>query len=443
MIWLIGGLGSVSLLGLWVPQRSVVPPGVYREWQMSSPMLVAFLESLGLTEIYASPFTLTIWGTFFLYLALVAWWRWPAVRDSIHPSSDNYADPESVNHYPHKTSLMLRGPSSQERITAALAQQGYTVCPAAQGFYAIKNRFAPAASLMFYLSIFLLLLGVVLTVYARFTGIVELAEGEVFKGEIAQYVSRSVPPKIGELPQSAFLVEQILPTIAGQIATDVAVTLQDDFGKHHTLRTNQPYVAADGTSFMYSDFGVAPLMVIYDPTGREVDGAYVKLKVLQGKQDHFSLAGYQFDVTFFPDHVVKEGKDSSISQEFHNPVFRIQVFRYNRQVANGLVRPGGVLPFDSHLLVMQEMPLWVTLSVVKGRGMPFLYAGFAIAIVALTFRLLCYRREVVGKLVSEAEGQRLFLAGRAEFFRVLAEKEFQLRLFPTLLAKLEEQEHEP
>jgi hypothetical protein len=63
--------------------------------------------------------------------------------------------------------------------------------------------------------------------------------------------------------------------------------------------------------------------------------------------------------------------------------------------------------------------------VIKEYGLSIIYAGFAVASIAIIWRFLFYRRELVGAL-REKEGERtLVVACRSEFYKSLAEDEFK------------------
>ena len=62
--------------------------------------------------------------------------------------------------------------------------------------------------------------------------------------------------------------------------------------------------------------------------------------------------------------------------------------------------------------------------VITQRGLPILYLGFAVACLAVIWRMIFYKREMVGA-VRERDGVRsLVIAGRSEYYKSLAEDEF-------------------
>ena len=88
---------------------------------------------------------------------------------------------------------------------------------------------------------------------------------------------------------------------------------------------------------------------------------------------------------------------------------------------------------------MRELPYWVRFYVLKEQGVFLVYTGFAIASIAVIWRLLLFRREIVGA-VREVEGVRyLVVAGRAEYYKSLAEDEFVKTFRETLGLKAVDQ----
>jgi hypothetical protein len=215
--------------------------------------------------------------------------------------------------------------------------------------------------------------------------------------------------------------------------TGITVKLVDAGGKPHEVEINSPYVV-DNTSFVFKHLGMSPLFVLKDASGRELEGAFFKLDVLQGRQDRFALAGFEFTARFYPDYSVENGAPVTRSQEFNNPTFTILVERDGKKVAEGTVPKNGVLEFAGYRLEMREMPFWVRFYVIKERGLAILYSGFALATFAVIWRLLFFRREIVGAVREEDGSPHLFIAARAEYYKSLAEDEF-VKLFSGITGK--------
>jgi len=213
-----------------------------------------------------------------------------------------------------------------------------------------------------------------------------------------------------------------VPQTVDNVATGLQVILQDKRGEQ-VADVNKPY-RDDHTTFIVDNVGVSPLFVVQDASGKEIDGGFMKLHVMGGKVDVFSLAGYHFRVHFYPDYVLENGQPATRSRAFNNPMFQVQVEYHGKPVTSVLVAPKGTLDFNGYRLVLKQMPYWVRFSVIKEYGLSIIYAGFAVASIAVIWRFLFYRRELVGA-VRQVDGQwRLLVAGRSEFYKTLAEDEF-------------------
>jgi hypothetical protein len=424
-IVLITLLGVIFAVGLWVPQKRLLK-SIYLDWQQSSPDLVAFLDALGLTTVYTAPLTVTLWVLFFVNLSLVMWQRLPVIAKRIAISEERIADPEQAPGYGFKRSYPLPEALSDQDVLAALRKKGYTLLGEARGgFYGVKNRLAPVAFALFHLSFFLILLGGLISVYTEFVGYLDLAEGESFQGEIERYVQDPMPkmPALGEPPQVSFHVKSIEPEVVRNTPTGIKVLLLEKGGGSHLVDINVPWDTG-ASSFVFKHLGMAPLFVLKDASGRELDGAYVKLDVVKGKLDKFGLGGLEFLVRFYPDHVLKDGKHSTRSMEFKNPTFALSVVSGGKKLAEGTIVKGGALEFPGYRLEMPDQRFWVRFHVVKQHGLPVLYLGFALATVGVIWRLLFYRREMLGAVRDQGGGRCLVVAARSEYYKSLAEDEF-------------------
>jgi len=433
-ILLICLLGLIFAIGLWIPQKRLLKT-IYLAWQKNSPELVAFLDALGLTTIYTSPITLTLWLLFFLNLSLVLWQRLPVIRSRITLIEPKTVDPLTAAGYPFKRSYPLQAEVDGDAVIAMLRKRRFTVLGDASGFYGIKNRLAPIAFMLFHLSFFLILLGGVISVYTEFIGYLDLTQGESFHGELSRYnTSLGLKiPAVGSPPATSFTVKSIVPQVVYNTPTGISVQLVDKNGVAHEVDINRPY-STEHSSFVFKHLGVSPLFVLKDARGKETGGAYIRLDVLQKRPDRFTLGPFTYRATFYPDYVLEGGKRATRSMEFNNPMFFIVVEQDGKKIAEGLVPKNGTLEFAGYRLEMRDMPFWVRFYVVKQRGLSILYTGFAIATIGVIWRLLFYRRELICA-VREQDGVRcLVVAGRSEYYKSLAEDEFD-KLFNDILGK--------
>ena len=433
-IWLICLLGVMFTVGLWVPQKRLLKE-IYLEWHKSSPGLVAVLDTLGLTSVYTSPLTVTLWGLFFLNLSLVLWQRFPIIKSRITLTEAKIVDPATAAGFSFRESYILPDNLDGDAVMRQLRRRGFTLLGTPSGFYGVRNRLSPIAFGLFHVSFFLILLGGIVSMYTQFSGYIDLAEGETFQGEISRY---NKSPKIqmamiGNPPDVSFTLTSVTPQVSGFTPTGISVKMVDKQGKIHEVGINTPY-AVNHASFVFNHLGIAPLFVLKDSSGRELDGAYNKLDVLKGGQDRFSLGGFLCSAKFYPDYMLVDGKHGTRTMEFNNPVFFLSVQRDGKKIAEGLIPRNGALEFSGYRLELQKMPFWVRFYVNKQHGVEIMYAGLALASIGVIWRLLFFRREMVGA-VRDNEGQRtLVIAARSEYYKSLAEDEF-VKLFSEIVGE--------
>jgi len=424
-ILLICLLAVIFALGLMIPQKSLVKD-IYFEWQKNSPSLVAFLDAFQLTEIYTSWLTLSLWGLFFINLSLVMWQRIPLVKKRIEMSESRIVDPDTATGYVFKGTYSLPADMDSSGVISLLEKRGYAVLGNDLGFFGVKNRYSPLAFVFFHLSFFLILLGGAISFYTTFIGYVDLAQGETFLGELERYNQSPSPalPKVGGIPKVAFTITSVTPQVVRNTPTGISVKLLDARGSVHDVGINSPYIT-DNTFFVFKHLGMAPLFVLKDASGKNtVEGAFFKLDVLQGRQDRFKLGGYEFTAHFYPDYYLENGIPATRSQEFNNPTFSISVERDRKKIGEGIVPKNGSMEFSGYRLEMQELPFWVRFYVIKEQGVSILYTGFVIACCAVIWRLLLFRREIVGAVRDDAGERRIVIAAKSEFYKSLAEDEF-------------------
>lgn len=406
---------AVFLLGQWIPQKKVLGE-LYLQWLEKRPGLVAFLDYIGFTDIYSSPLVISLFLIFFLNLLSVMVQRTPIILERIRvPSTEDF----NLSAYPFREEFLAKDIPSMEELKGLL--RGYRIYGEERNFVAIKNRFSPLGTLLFHLSFFLLLTGSLLTTYTKFSATLDLAEGEFFSGMIEQYNNPRVS-KFGRPPSVRFFVERIEPLYLNDIPLDLRVYIRDERGIQWIASINRPY-KRDHTSFVVKNLGIAPLIILYDKEGKEIDGAYVKLDVFKGKIGRFNLGRRFFEVLFYPDFYQEGDEIGTRSDVVRNPVLSVTLRDKTRESA--LFRIGERKRLGEYELSIPELRYSVRFVVIRERGLWIVYTGFLLITIALIMRLVFYKREIRGFIV-ERDGRVFWnLGGRADFYRSLFEEEFK------------------
>lgn len=432
-IALLISLLAVFFIGVIVPQKDLIGERLYYTWRASRPGLVYYLELMGFTDIYSSPITLALWALFFLNLAAVMSARIPLIwKKTLRVDIPQNAEAlKGARHYESVEGVSL------EQVTSDVKSVGFRFFTQGSALYAVRNRLSPLGTILFHLSFFLLLVGGVMTFYTKFGADVIVAVGETFEGNFP----KARPPRFGSVPKTTFKLLDVKPTYFRKnlpVGLDVVI---ETINGRKVMGVNRPYNEG-ATSVVFMNLDVAPLFVLEGPKGTELDGAYVKLNVLNGEEDSFRMEGYEFSTFFYTDidsalkgeelkgtaqlpQALKQfpGASRSVQPlEIVNPAFKVTALKKGEELGFAVLRPGERMEFDGgHTLRFEDLTYWVKFYIVKEHGLGIVYAGFVLMCAALTVRFGFYRRELRGFV----QGGTLHLSGRAEFFPALFSDEFE------------------
>ncbi|MBI4844492.1 MAG: cytochrome c biogenesis protein ResB [Nitrospirae bacterium] len=430
-VFIVCCLIALFLLGLLIPQKSLLGHAAYLQWKENHEALVSLLEILRFTDIYVSPVTILLWALFFLNLFLIMARRIPLVWRRCFGQSF-VTDADSLKSGRNYEEVRISGIGA---VLSALKAKGYHAVSDGARFYAVKNRFSPLATLLFHFSFILILAGGILSFYTKFTAHADVAVGEEFAGE---YYDVS-PPKIGEIPLARFRLDDVRITFfKKKIPTRIEARLDTINGKKE-IGINNPY--NEGLlSFVIKHVDIAPLFILKDESGNEIDGAYVKLKFLNGRRVSFPMQEYRIESAFFPDYggieAAQEDERSSLPQtlkqspqeeldlkarEIVDPAVGVEVLKNGETLNKDILMKGQSIAFDGRSLEFGGQAYWIQFYVVKEHGLGIVYTGFVLMIIALVMRLLFFRRDIRGVY----EEGTLRISGSSDFYPGHFSEEFR------------------
>lgn len=433
-IFIILALLVIYFLGLVIPQKAFFQSRAqYEAWKGSVPFLFSFIDIIGFTDIFLSPVTLFLLAIFFLNLVAVTADRIPIILRRAYISEDSIPvfGPGDLKDSGRTRKIDISpGPAASaiEEISGYFRGKGWFVRDGreARTLLAVKNRFTVFGFLIFHLSFFVLLAGGLLIFYTRFSGNIVLTEGESFDGDMKQFRQISRQPKIMHaLPSLLFSLEKVKMTYEGGLPSELSVAIRlryEGEERNEVIGINRP-VKMGGMTMLATNVGVSPLFILRNAGDRkEIDGAWVSLNVLKGKEDSFSFENNPetvFHARFFPDYVLEDGKEKTRSPEILNPAFHITVKKNKISIAEATIRPGQAMVFEPYMLELADLRHWAEFQMVREIGPAPLIAGFALAITGLVLRLIFYRREVRVAV----EGGTVYVAGKSDLYQDSFEEE--------------------
>ncbi len=441
-VTLIALQALIYFLGAIIPQRIIMNPAEYKEWQQHWPALVKVLEAVGLTSVFSSPVTYLLTALFFFHLVLVTWYRFAAIRSAIRLPGKAHVTISSMDGLEIK-SLQLSAVSDQQTLREAVVRNGYTVIDGDGCFRGVKHRFSQFGSLLFHLSFLVILAGAITIFHSRFSGGAHVTVGQEFHGSSQEYFHvRRFSTFRNAYPEMHFKLAGIRPVFekneATSLRTEIIPLAGPQLGKTAAFDVNFPYTVGS-TTMLIKDIGISPYFEVRDQAGRELLGAYISLNILKGDVDHFVIPGTTFNiqVQFWPDFAVDEnGYIFSRSHDIRRPLFKITVFQNGREVADGkLHSPAEKIEFAGLQLSYKDISYFGTFNVTDEHGGAVLVSGFALALIGLVIKFLFERREILVLIHRREDNDVASIACKSEYYRSVAMKEISRIIITAGLAE--------
>lgn len=423
-------------LGLIIPQKWMFTTRQhYVQWQEEN-IVNRVLDRIGFTEIYVSPVTLFLLALFFLNLCLVISGRVPLVLKRIYVRGEPPSFTLSGVKRAENASIVVLNRETDnvpKSVIRFFKVRRWHVFEGQKSntFVAVKNRFSPVGFLLFHLSFILCLVGGLLIMYTRFSGYLVLAEGQRFDGNTQTYhkVVRE-PIVFRRFPPLELYLHTVKPTYENDVPTRLIVHLQvrDRNGmKTELLKVNEP-IRRGAMSILVEDVGISPRFVVWGPSSQMIDSAFVNLNVLKGREDSFQFDSdkrFAFYIRFFPDYVVKDGKEMTKSIELKNPAMHLVILKKGKKIFEGTITPGEHASMEPFTISYEDIRYWARLMVVREYGRLPLIMGFLFASIGLVMRLVFYQKTVRFEAVPERENTLIYIDGKSEYFKLSFEDEMK------------------
>lgn len=313
----------------------------------------------------------------------------------------------------------LSGDKLKDRLPKA-----YTLCEQEEEgkkiTHAFRGAYSPLGNLLFHISYFFLLTGILIGLLFRFDGTALVAEGTKFNGSEKSYQSVSLSP-YAVLPDINFTLNSVNPEFWGNelLFTDLRADITLTNGRKESAWLSSP-VRIGGAKVSIAGIGYAFRYRLTDDKDNELANGMELLNVfMPGVEEGFKVPGYphRFLVAYYPDAVIKNESVINRSMNRINPVIGLRVYRGRLPVYSGLMREGEKAEFDSLKFSIEEVKYWGDFKAVKNPGFPWIWAAFAMMVVGLIWRFIFCRKEIV---VVENEGG-VSVYCRSEFFPGLFE----------------------
>ena len=185
---------------------------------------------------------------------------------------------------------------------------------------------------------------------------------------------------------------------------------------------NQP-VEYKGYQLSLHEYGYAPHVII-QKDGVAVFDYYLNLKHPE-EGDSFLIESEKLraELFFFPDFVRDGDRLGSKSRLPENPVTFVKLFRDEKEVFNGLFKPGEARTFGQYTVAVSDYRRWANLVVVRESGILALMLGLGFGLSGLFARFMSNERRLEFVLVPQVKGTMMTVRGYSRYYPAFLEEE--------------------
>ena len=232
-------------------------------------------------------------------------------------------------------------------------------------------------------SVLLIVSGLWLGSFTRFSADVVLTEGQDFYSGHGNFVPGSLyRGRFAALPDIALKMEEITPSFSDsgmdikRLEGRVKLFMKENKGPSGLVLTDGVPRMVMGAMLKLKDFGYSPRYELKSKTGEVLDSSFVYMRLFPpGSEGFFRLLSpLTYYLRYYP-----EGKDGS-----KDPFIRLRIVRNKDIVLNRDVKISEDAVFENSRISFEEVRMWTILSVKRDWGEFLMVGGLAIGLIYLT-----------------------------------------------------------
>lgn len=349
-IILVVVLIAFSLVGVLIPQNSMVSAKDMHIWQQQHQAITSAAQPIGFFHVFSS------WP-FIINIALLA------INTFIC----------TVSHFIKEGRLScFKGPAG---ITRA-------------GFY------------LLHIAILILLAGGFITAASKMDGYILLTEGQGFSEKNGTYLRyQKGPLHPGTKKTFTTFLKEVTPSFQQQsIMTSLSAQLEfyqtHDLNKTATIEINKPFTY-NAMTFTIDETGFSPRILIKKKNSNTVlVNSFLALQTFTADSkrqysDYLPLnfLKYKTVLTLYPAYMQKDGNYTKISEEPKNPLLLIESRDENGDVISSTqTKLGDKTEFEDYTIEFSQLSRWASFRVTEDPGYSWVWVSLWLSLVALILR---------------------------------------------------------
>lgn len=424
----------LAIVGATVPQESIYPIADFQQWQLDNPLLARLALQFKLTRLFES--YLFIGCSLMLCLSLL----FCSLRRLflLFSGREERLVDEEFERNPQVQASFPSSLSDEQvlAISEALLKKKRFRCAFSDThtLYAVRGRWGAFGSTIFHFSFLILLVGALLSTWARFEGGFTLVEGQSFRGLPGEYAYLKQTPLLSrETLPFQLNYESLVRVDEPRLHYRNQVSLQEESGESR-VDWIRPFHALTyrGYTFYQKEHGFSPALRIRDKQGQVLFDAIVSLQTKRTEsdvtyQDHFKVPGtwYTLKAKLYPDAEFVGSGLINRSEFPDNPVLSFSLMINDFASYTGSVKRGEIVETDDVSIEFIELRYWSSFRVVKDFGLPIIYASFFVGILGYFIRLFSVREVLRVNVCQDGGGRSIVVSGSTELNEALFAEKFE------------------
>jgi cytochrome c biogenesis protein ResB len=414
---LMGCLGCLSLISLFVPQVRDTTWAENEFWYLAHPVIATIARTLELDHVFTSLAYLGLAGTMLVSLSFAS------VQLYRRRRVDQVSTRPDVNetNYSQFSSVRIAAGESIEPAIDKLVAHGYRVDRiSADRMIATKHFWASWGTLLLHLGMIAVISVSVVYVLTERRGFVQLIEGDTFFGQHGEFLAQEQGPWISPFkPELDISLVNLAPTYyaSGELMSLVSTVRIGNSSSMALalIGINAPHELNGLKVYQSTSFGKTVCLLssgngrtepIYYSLDRPTKpgGAYV------GQSD-LPTTAYLIDLSLVDDASV--------------PTLHLKIEEGIHIAFDGTLKKGESATFEGRTLTFKGIRMWSGLIVTETYGVTFVFVGFVLILIGLAMTYIFPVREFVIDICRDQEAVTLLVGGVARREKALFAEEYR------------------
>lgn len=425
----------LSILGTHIPQKSQLKPGIFDAWEKAHPAEATIYDYLGFTNLFSSFIFISIAALLFIN-TLFCTKGMVSIAMRRSGATPQFQKKAFIVNLEKNTVIKTEKNKMDvvSSVKSVILSHGYRISNRENLIFAQKNRIGVFGTMLFHISILLLMLAVVYGSTGRMEGDMRLVEGQTLSEDHGNYMFINEGPFFYENHQKFDIsLEKFFADFTDETGTPrgpagkLAVIENGQMMKTDIVYSNRQ-MSYQGYTFLGNVYGLAPLLILRNPDGSVYSGSYITAIDQDDSKryvSYFDLGNTGLEaglMVYMTAPLTAKIAESEVLQE---PILFLKIFDKGTEIYNGTMHLNDTVQIADKTLGFYDIKYWSNFYVVKDSSIPMILTGFGLMILSLSISFFIVPKRIWVEVVdNEKNGiSEIHIGGKSDKFRSLYDTE--------------------